>query len=316
MPDVSTLLHPLVFIYLATVVGAQILLFWSRRRRRNALQAQRAAAGLSEEVLVDHAQNLETLRTEARTEAILLNATIFLTPVLFVLAQSLALMGKPATYTVRWLGVTWFGGDAGTGLALAFAAIIVWSLVSGTDVAKAFLGGIAFRAYAAFRHPFQVGDRVTIDGHTGKVREIGPIYVFLETPDDDLVTIPTASLWTQPLICANAGDRSSLCVMRFYLAPFASKSDRRQLEAAIWDAVQLSPYWDFAKPMQIFLEQTEDAIVFTAKGYVALTYNEQLFKTDVAHFVLDFASEHDIPLASRAWKHSVPSMADRPGIAP
>lgn len=288
MPDVASLLNGYVLAYVVVVVGAQLALFGLRRREAERLRMARARAGLDDNVLVDHAETLRNVRAKGLTDAIVLNVTIFLTPFALV---ALSKVVTPA-------------GDATQGLALAFAALVIWALVSGTDVARAFLGGIAFRTYAAFRHPFQIGDRVTLGGHAGKVRDIGPFYVFLETFDDDLVAVPTASLWTTPLVSANAGDRASLCVITFYLAPLISAADRRKIEDHIWDTVQLSTYWDSVKPMQIYVEQTEDAIVLAARAYVALTYNEFLFKSEVTRAVLDFADEQNIPLASRAWKRT------------
>jgi len=160
---------------------------------------------------------------------------------------------------------------------------------------------VAFRAYASIRCPFQVGDRVTIGGQSGKVEFIGPFFVTLVTVDDDLVNVPTASLWSQTLISANAGDKSSLAVMSFHLAPFVRADLRRKTEQNIWDAIQKSMYWDHEKPMQIYLEQNKDEIVLTAKAYVASTYNEALFKSDVYQSFLDFVDHEKIPLASTEW---------------
>ena len=191
-------------------------------------------------------------------------------------------------------------------LGAVFLAILIWVLVAATDVAKAFLGGLAFRSFVGFRSPFQVGDRVTIGGHTGKVLEIGPFFVRLQTPDDDLVSIPTSSLWSSPIVSANAGDRASLSVMTFHLAPFTTALQRKAAENAIWDAIQKSVYWDFQKPMQIYLVQKKGEIILTAKAYVASTYNEPLFRSDVYQAFLDVADAKAIPLASIEWRRDVP----------
>jgi small-conductance mechanosensitive channel len=191
------------------------------------------------------------------------------------------------------------------GLAVVFLGLSIWALVSATDVARAFLGGIAFRAFVGLRQSFQVGDRVTLLGHAGKVEEIGPFFVRLNTVDDNQVSIPTAALWSAPLVSANAGDRASLCVMTFHLAPFVGSAKRKKTEDAIWDAIQRSVYWDFDKPMQIYVEQRKDEIMLTAKAYVASTYNEQLFKSDVYQEFLDFADREAVPLASAEWRHDI-----------
>ena len=74
---------------------------------------------------------------------------------------------------------------------------------------------------------------------------------------------------------------------------------------AVWDAIQRSVYWDFGKPMQIYLEQGQNEIVLTARAYVASTYNEPLFKSDVYQVFLDFADRESIPLASNEWRRRV-----------
>ena len=193
------------------------------------------------------------------------------------------------------------------GLAIAFLALLTWTIYSGTDILKAFLGGLAFKTIAAFTQPFQVGDRVTLKGISGKVVKFETFFVMLQTLNDDLISIPTHTLWSEVLTSANAGDRSSLCVMNFYLASFVHANQRQKAEDAIWDAIQASVYYEPSKPMQIYLTQTPDAIQLTAKAYVASTYNEPLFTSDVTRAFLDFVSQEDIALAPSSWKLSLPS---------
>jgi len=272
-----------VALYLLIVVGTQVGLAVCRRRSAEKRNAHRQAVGLDDQVLVDHAVKLENIRTQAAVDAATLIGTVVVVPIVLVT----------------------FLKTSSEGLALAFLALLVWALVSSTDVAKAFLGGVAFRAYVGLRPPFQIGDRVTLLGHAGKVDSIDPFFIRLSTVDDDLVSIPTAALWGTPLISANAGDRSSLCVMSFHLAPFVKAGQRKRAEDGIWDAIQHSVYWDFDKPMQIYAEQRKDEIVLTAKAYVASTYNEALFKSDVYQAFLDLADGQNIPLASTEWRRSV-----------
>jgi hypothetical protein len=84
-----------------------------------------------------------------------------------------------------------------------------------------------------------------------------------------------------------------------------SAAQRRRAEDAIWDAIQRSVYWDFDKPMQIFLTQKREEILLTAKAYAASTYNEPLFKSDVYQAFLDFADKEGVPLASTEWRREV-----------
>ena len=280
--DLESLLNWPVAVYLLAVVGAQIAISIARARRARRLAEDRRAAGLDDEILVDHSIKLETIRNRALADALVLLATVVVLPFLLVLLVP----------------------DAQShGLAIVFLGLLIWILVSVTDVARAFLGGVAFRVYVGLRRPFQVGDRVTLCGHAGKVEDIGPFYVRLTTEDDDQVNVPTAALWNTPLISANAGDRASLCVMSFHLAAFVDAEKRKKAEDAIWNAIQRSVYWEFDKPMQIYVEQAKDEIVLTARAYVASTYNELLFKSDVHQAFLDFADSERIPLASTGRDH-------------
>ena len=240
--------------------------------------------GLPDDVILNTTTRLETIRRESRIEAAVLVATVVVVPfLLWLTASALALPGRE-------------------GLGVVFAVILVWVLFSASDTGKAALGGLAFRALIAYNSPFQVGDRVTLRGYSGKVTEIGLFHVRLVTVDDDLVNIPTASLWGETLVSANAGDRASLCVMPFFLAPFATKEQQKSAEDELWNAIQASTFFDFTKPMQIYVEQTDNAIALTAKAYVANTYNEPLFKSEVASTFLGWAADTGIPLASTRWR--------------
>jgi hypothetical protein len=182
-------------------------------------------------------------------------------------------------------------------LGTAFVGLFIWISVSGTETAKAFLGGLAFRALLARTRPFQVGDRVTLDGYTGRVDNIGFFHVSLVTPDDNLVSVPTYQLWSKPLVSANAGKRTSLCVIDFYLSLRADTEQRKKAEAIIRDAVQASIYYEPSKALQTYCNQEPTAIHFCAKAYVASTYREFEFKDDVTKKTLDAFDEHSIPLA-------------------
>ena len=195
-----------VAIYLLLVVVAQIgvnVWFWWRRER---VARKRARVGLPADVIMGHAERASRVRLEAGLQAGVLLVTVFVVP----------------------LALVWFAQDADKvrGVLLVFVVLLAWLLLQGTDVAKAFLGGLAFKTLAAFQCPIQVGDRVILKGQHGKVEHIGLFFVTLQTSDDDRISIPTRELWSEVLVSTNAGERSSLCVMAFYLAPFVTIEQR------------------------------------------------------------------------------------------
>ncbi len=273
--EMKDLLSVPVLIYLLIIFTGQIMLFVYRKKCSEITAAQRKKAGLGDKVLVDHAVRLDDLKSDARWDAVVLLGTVLVAPIVLVLIFS----------------------NESKELGLVFLALIAWVLFSATDVVRGFLGGIAYRALVAFNQPFQVGDRVTLSGYSGKVVDIGIFFLSINTVDDDLVSIPTASLWGQPAVSANAGDRASLCKMTFHLSPKVTATQRKQTEDAIWDAIQKSVYWDFNKPLQMVVEQQKGEIVLTARSYVASTYNEPLFRSDVYQAFLDFADEQQVPLS-------------------
>ena len=273
-----------VAIYLASVAILQVLTPAMFRGYEAWIGVRRRRVGLPADRLIGAAADLSYLRVQAVTQSLVFLGSVLLLPFLLV--------------------EFWHSEDPEftQGLAFSFAALVLWFLINGSDVAKSFVGGLFFKTLVSLSKPFGVGDRVTLRGHSGRVTSIGIFFVRIQTLDDDLVSIPSDSLWTEVLVSANAGDRASLCVMDFYLAPFATHAQRQLAEDAIWESLQTSPYCDTAKPMQIYLAQEVSAIRLTAKSYVASTYKEGAFKDDVTRAFLEVADLRRIPLASGEWR--------------
>ncbi|MGF1476814.1 MAG: mechanosensitive ion channel domain-containing protein [Geminicoccaceae bacterium] len=276
-----TLLNPYGVAYLVLVLIGQLIFTWYCGRRRRRIADRRARQGLPADIMIDHHDRLAATRKETLSQATLLLASGVGLPFI--------LMALP--------GVPW---EAMQGLAIAFAALFVWTLVVGTDVARAFLGGLAFRTIAAMTRPFQVGDRVNLRGVSGRVVEIGLFFVKLQTPDDDLVSLPTSSLWAEVLSSANAGERYSLAVVTFYLSPTATSAQREAAETALVDAIQASTYFDMARPVKLSWQQDLFALTLTARCYVALTYNDPAFRSDITRVFLNRADELALPLSAPA----------------
>ena len=284
---INLLQNPLILIYLVIIILGQVIYGRWTEKKRKKIRQRRKSQGLPEGVLINHAEKLASIRKEALVQSTILLVSIIVTP--FVLV---------------WISKSVSQEPDISGLAIAFLVLLVWLLFNGTDIAKAFLGGLAFKTIAAFKQPFQIGDRVTLKGISGKVVSLDTFFVVLNTPNDDQISIPTHTLWSEVLTSANAGDRSSLCVMNFYLASFVSAEQRQAAEDVIWNAIQASAYYEPSKPMQIYLTQTPEAIQLTAKAYVASTYNEPLFTSDVTRAFLDFVSKDKIALAPSSWEIS------------
>ena len=285
----TQILNPAVGLYLLILLGIQILISIIRHQRQKQIDRKRARQGLTGPVLMNHAERLRERRWAALLESSILILSVIIIPFLIVRFACYIPLIKESPEPEK-------------GLGLVFGSLILWLLFTGTDIAKAFLGGLMFKTLAAFKQPFQIGDRVTLRGISGKVTQLDTFFVQLQTPNDDLISIPTSSLWTEVLSSTNGGDRASLCVINFYLASFVTAQQRQDVEDIIWNAIQSSVYYEPAKPMQIYLSQTPEAIQLTAKAYVASTYNEPLFVSDVTRAVLDFTAKAGIVLAPATWE--------------
>jgi hypothetical protein len=282
------LFNPYVASYLMIAVVTQWAYLQMRQRKAQRVAAARRAQSLPDTVMMDHADNLAEQRRDALNASAILMLTLVITPFILIALASYLAPETDATATQE------------QGLALVFATLMVWLLVSGTDIAKATLGGLALKTLAAFKLPFQLGDRVTLRGVSGKVVGFDSFFVKLQTVNDDLISIPTHSLWNEVLSSANAGQRCSLCVMNFYLSPKVDQTGRQGAEDAIWDAIQASSFFEPSQPLQIYLTQHPWAIRLTAKAYVASTYNEALFTSDVTQAFLDYAAKAKLALPTLA----------------
>ena len=182
------------------------------------------------------------------------------------------------------------------GLFYSLILLILMIMYHGTNIFKAFFTGFAFKVLTILKSTIHVGDRVTLKGITGKLTEIDSFYVTLQTIDDDLVHIPTASLWSENILNINGGEGGSLTVLNFYINP-TDIEQYKKAETAIWNSMQASVYIDFTKPMQIYISQKPFAIQLTAKAYVASTYNELSFQSDITKAFLEVAKTEKISLS-------------------
>lgn len=280
----ESLLNRYVGGYLLLVVLGQVAAaFWVRRRRAR-IRRRRRRQGLDDTVLIDHSVRLSELRREAIAPALTLLATVLLGP--FVIVALAALAGAPPS------------GEEKEAMVLVLLGLVLWLLWSGTNVARAFLGGLAFKTLVAVKHPLQVGDRVTLKGVTGKLTDIGIFFVVIRVGGGNLVSIPTDGLWSEVLVSLNAGGRSSRCVMHHYLSPAVTREQRQAAEDALWDAMQASPYLEPSRPIQVLISQRTRVIVLTAKAFAASTYEAPRFESDVARAFLDRCADEGIPLPS------------------
>lgn len=133
-----------------------------------------------------------------------------------------------------------------------------------------------------FDRPFQVGDRVTFDGHYGEIKTIGLRAVRLVTLDDNLVTIPNSKFITEAVSTGNAGELDMMIVTQFY---FDISADIQHIKRKLKDVISTSQFVYLKKPIRITINETlvlgKPTLLVTGKCYVLDVKYEKDLETDI-----------------------------------
>jgi small-conductance mechanosensitive channel len=157
---------------------------------------------------------------------------------------------------------------ASTGLAVGLAA---------QDVIRNVISG----ALILFEQPFRVGDMVNIDGHYGEVQSIGLRSIRLRTFDDNMISVPNATVTGQSVSNANSGALNEMVVVRFLLP---ASVDITKVKELAWEAAACSPYAYLRKPIVVLVEDVFNRSFlnrFSIKAYVLDVRFERRFASDV-----------------------------------
>ena len=175
-------------IYIFTVIGgANIGVYW----------VEAANPGI-----------VETAAPLFNSMFIILAATLASVTVKFILPELLNRFQKQSAVTVSggnpllvflFRAIIWFGGlylalsELGIELFGVLASLAVFSLIIGLAIQQT-LGNIVNSFMLALDRPFEVGDRIEVDGVMGTVMSIGILSTKLLTLKEELVVIPNNSL--------------------------------------------------------------------------------------------------------------------------
>jgi small-conductance mechanosensitive channel len=165
---------------------------------------------------------------------------------------------------------------------VAFAGLFGAALGLGLkDLLADIVGGVVL----VLEQPFQVGDKVTLNGHYGEVVDIGVRSTTLVTPTDTLVAVPNFTLFNEAVANANTSDAEMLVVVEFYVDP---EADVERAVDIVEDALVTSPYVyvDDAAPATVAVEDDLYYRTLRGKAYVNDLRSEMPFKTDVTERVL------------------------------
>jgi small-conductance mechanosensitive channel len=146
------------------------------------------------------------------------------------------------------------------------------------DLTASFIAGLTIM----IDRPFQVGDRVTFEGHYGDIIAIGLRSVRMQTLNDDIITIPNNKFLNEVAMSGNYGALDMQVVIPFYIGMDQDINVARDI---IQEAASSSRYIHLPKPVVVLVKQTITdnylAIQLTCKAYVVDIKFEKLFETDI-----------------------------------
>lgn len=161
--------------------------------------------------------------------------------------------------------------------------------------------GFAFKDYvssviagliALFETPYQVGDRIQIGDYYGEVVNYGLRGVRILTPDDNVVTIPHNTIWTDPVANANKGKLEAQVITDFY---FAHHADAAQVTRILYRVAYTSKYTRLNLPIIVIVEEKPWGTHFRLKCYPMDARDEFVFKTDLLIRAKQIFARHQIP---------------------
>ena len=128
--------------------------------------------------------------------------------------------------------------------------------------------------------PYQVGDKVTMGGYYGEVKDIGIRATRLVTPDDTLVSVPNQMVLSQPVANATAGVQEMMVIIDLFID---SRSDAQKAMEILREAVVTSRfvYISTEHQVNILLKDFPFYRRVRAKAYVRDLRKEFDFESDV-----------------------------------
>jgi len=164
--------------------------------------------------------------------------------------------------------------SASIGIAVGFAS---------QDILKNVFGGIMI----ILDKPFQVGDKIDVDGNYGEVTEIGLRSVRIVTEDDSIVTIPNAEIMNKSVSNSNSSALDCQVVAELFLD---SSVDIGAVSQICRKAAMTSKYAYLNKP--IFVHATHgtmgprDFVKIRLKAYVLDIRFEQELRSDMTNLAM------------------------------
>ncbi len=142
------------------------------------------------------------------------------------------------------------------------------------DYVSSLIAGIV----AVYEMPYRLGDWIEINGTYGEVKRIGMRTVEIVTPEDNVVFIPHAKLWTELFSNSNNGGTYLQCVADFYLHP---NHDSAEVRDRLYDVALASPYLQLEKPVMVIVHEKPWGSHYRLKAYPIDPRQQFQFVTDL-----------------------------------
>lgn len=147
--------------------------------------------------------------------------------------------------------------------------------------------GFAFKDYvssliagiiALFENPYQLGDRVRIGDYYGEIVNYGLRGIRIQTPDDNIVTIPHNKIWTEAVSNANKGNVEAQVVVDLY---FAHTVDAERVIQILYRVAYTSKYTQLELPILVVMDEKPWGTHFKLRCYPIDARDEFIYKTDL-----------------------------------
>ncbi|MEO1763762.1 MAG: mechanosensitive ion channel family protein [Cyanobacteria bacterium J06629_18] len=161
--------------------------------------------------------------------------------------------------------------------------------------------GFAFKDYASsiiagiiglFEAPYRVGDRIQIEDFYGEVRSYGLRGIRLQTPEDNIVTIPHNKIWTNAVSNSNMGELEAQVITEFYLA---HNVDIPLVTKILYRVAYTSKYTYLKLPILVIVEEKSWGTFFQLKSYPLDARDEFIYKTDLTTRAKQVFAKHSLP---------------------
>jgi len=207
-------------------------------------------------ILIHVSERIGWYRTTVTMAIPLLKLIVYTVAFYYII---IAIIEPSLTQVVAFSGL--FGAAIGFGLKDLFADIV---------------GGIVI----IFEKPYQIGDKVTVGDKYGEVKDIGIRSTRIQTPSDELVSLPNFTIFSLPVTSGNAGDLAMMIVIDLFIHP---DSDAGKAMKILKESLVTSKYVIISKkyPCTVLLEDFPFYKRVRAKGYVNDLRLEFEFKSDV-----------------------------------